>query len=140
MVNNASSDNSQKEGGLTYAQINEFPTSRARTASITAKRNRGFLITHGQNVKLQYATTGVTRWEDTLEYIPQLAGIGPKYDLLMFSDGTGKLNLSYLDDPHPEAGWKAFFGKIWYEGQPEPQYTWQSTGGESSFAILDESR
>ena len=125
---------SQKEGGLTYAQINEFPNLEGGAERFDySRRNRGFLITHGQNVKLQYATTGVTRWEDTLEYIPQLAGIGPKYDLLMFSDGTGKLNLSYLDDPHPEAGWKAFFGKIWYEGQPEPQYTWQSTGGESSF-------
>ena len=68
-----------------------------------------------------------------LGYTPKLAGFGPKYDLLLFANERGSLDIHYLDDPHPEAGWKAFFGKIWYEGQPEPKYTWQSTGGESSF-------
>ena len=115
---------SRKEGGLTYAQINEFPNLEGADRFDYSQRNRGFLITHGQNVKLQYATTGVTRGRYAGVY-SQLAGIGPKYDLLMFSDGTGKLNLSYLNDPHPEAGWKAFSARSG-EGQPEPQYTWQS--------------
>jgi phosphate transport system permease protein len=33
-----------------------------------------------------------------------------------------------LDDPHPEAGLRAFFGKVWYEGGDEPEYSWQSSG------------
>ena len=82
---------------------------------------------------MQFATTGATRWQTDLGYTPKLAGFGPKYDLLLFANERGALDIHYLDDPHPEAGWKAFFGKIWYEGQPEPKYTWQSTGGESSF-------
>ena len=38
-----------------------------------------------------------------------------------------------LKDPHPEAGWKAFFGKVWYEGASQPRYEWQSTGGSDEF-------
>ena len=34
-----------------------------------------------------------------------------------------------LDDPHPESGLKALFGKVWYEGVAQPAYIWQSTGG-----------
>jgi len=33
----------------------------------------------------------------------------------------------------PEATLGALFGQIWYEGYPEPDYTWQSTGGTDSF-------
>ncbi|MCB1079011.1 MAG: ABC transporter permease subunit, partial [Verrucomicrobiae bacterium] len=46
---------------------------------------------------------------------------------------TGKLHLYEVDDPHPEAGWKAFFAEIWYEGFAKPKYEWQSTGGTDDF-------
>jgi phosphate transport system permease protein len=38
-----------------------------------------------------------------------------------------------LDDPHPEASFKAMFGKVWYEGSDGPKYEWQSTGGSDEF-------
>ena len=125
---------SKAEGGLTYAQINQFPSLKSGAELFDySRRNRAFLVTNGSEVQLQFATTGTTRWQTDLGYTPKLAGFGPKYDLLLFANERGSLDIHYLDDPHPEAGWKAFFGKIWYEGQPEPKYTWQSTGGESSF-------
>lgn len=125
---------SKAGGGLEYDRINEFPPL---TGSVDlydySRRNRAFLVTHGTEVILQFATTGTTRWQTDLGYKPALAAFGPKYDLMMFANNQGVLEIRHLQDPHPEAGWKAFFGKIWYEGQPEPKYTWQSTGGESSF-------
>src|SRR5690606_37918232 len=38
-----------------------------------------------------------------------------------------------MDDPHPEAGWNAYFANVWYEGATEPSLTWQSTGGTDDF-------
>ena len=32
--------------------------------------------------------------------------------------------------PHPEISWQTLFGKVHYEGYDEPDYVWQSTGGE----------
>ena len=34
---------------------------------------------------------------------------------------------------HPEAGFKALFGKVWYAGYPEPSYSWQSSAGTDEF-------
>jgi phosphate transport system permease protein len=35
--------------------------------------------------------------------------------------------------PHPETSLRTIFGKIWYEGYPEPTYTWQSSSGTDVF-------
>ena len=120
---------------MTYAQINQFPSLKSGAELFDySRRNRAFLVTNGSEVQLQFATTGATRWQTDLGYTPKLAGFGPKYDLLLFANERGSLDIHYLDDPHPEAGWKAFFGKIWYE--LEPKYTWQSTGGEFERTLM----
>jgi len=96
-------------------------------------RNRAFLHGEGKKAFLEYATTGKTRWETELPVEPQIAFIGPKYDRMGFVGKDASLHLYMLDDPHPESGLRAFFGKVWYEGQPQPKYLWQSTGSGSSF-------
>jgi phosphate transport system permease protein len=35
--------------------------------------------------------------------------------------------------PHPETTLRTIFGKVWYEGYPEPTYTWQSSSGTDVF-------
>ena len=43
-------------------------------------------------------------------------------------------------NPHPEVSVQSVFGKIWYEGYPEPAYIWQSTAAnddfESKFSLM----
>lgn len=96
-------------------------------------RNRSFLISSGQTVSIRYSTTASTRWEEALHYVPQAGLLGSKYKTFFLVDSAGKLYQYKLDDPHPESGMRAFFAKIWYEGQNEPKYAWQSTGGDSDF-------
>jgi phosphate transport system permease protein len=36
-------------------------------------------------------------------------------------------------NPHPEVGWRALFGRIWYEGYEAPEYAWQSSSGTEDF-------
>ena len=124
------------EGGTTrlFGQTKSFPAlPDAATFYADSLRNKAFLIGQGALASLRYATTEATRWEQTLPFTIAHALIGGKYDRLMFLDTANTLHAYRLTDPHPEAGFKAMFGKIWYEGSSEPRYVWQSTGGTDDF-------
>ncbi|WP_072055131.1 ABC transporter permease subunit [Aliivibrio fischeri] len=45
-----------------------------------------------------------------------------------------------VTNPHPEVSLQSVFGKVWYEGYPEPAYIWQSTAAnddfESKFSLM----
>lgn len=57
----------------------------------------------------------------------------PRNDGVFSLNRSGQATLFDLDMPHPESGVKALFGKVWYEGYPEPTFTWQSTGMDDAF-------
>ncbi len=132
-----------------FGQTKSFPTllSPALSSSASTRpaspdtaiyyaasmRNKAFLIGEGTLASLRYATTEATRWQQTLPFTISRALIGGKYNRLMFLDTANTLHIYRLTDPHPEAGLKALFSKIWYEGSSEPKYVWQSTGGTDDF-------
>ncbi len=122
------------EDSRRFAQTKEFPTlGEAATFYAPSLRNKAFLIGQGRRASLRYGTTETVRWEETLPYEVTLAQLGGKYDRLVFLDPDHRLHLLRLDDPHPEASFRAMFGKVWYEGAAEPRYEWQSTGGSDEF-------
>ena len=92
-------------------------------------RNKAFLTGTGTVASLRYGTTEAIRWQQALPFTVAHALIGSKYNSLLFLDTTNRLHVYQLDDPHPESGLKALFGKVWYEGVAQPAYVWQSTGG-----------
>jgi phosphate transport system permease protein len=57
----------------------------------------------------------------------------PKMDGIIAKQGDGRLARYAISSPHPEITTKALFGKVWYEGYAQPEYTWQSTGGTDDF-------
>lgn len=124
----------QGDKGRLFGLTKEFPPLGATpTAYGESLRNKAFLLTGGRTASLRHATTESVRWTTDLDFTAQLAFIGLKYDTLWFLDDTSRLHRMLLDDPHPEASLKAFFGKIWYEGSPEPKYEWQSSGASDDF-------
>ena len=96
-------------------------------------RNKAFLLAGGESMSLRYGTTGETLLERKLPFTVRHALIGGKYNRLVFVDTEKKLHLYDLEDPHPESGWRSFFGKIWYEGGSEPEYVWQSSSASDEF-------
>lgn len=96
-------------------------------------RNRVFLVGSGDSVSLRYGTTGAQLWRDTLPFEPRFGLIGSRYKNLLFLSEDNRLRSFALDDPHPEASFTGFFGKVRYEGQSEDRYIWQSTGGGDDF-------
>ncbi|MFP4357665.1 MAG: ABC transporter permease subunit [Puniceicoccaceae bacterium] len=124
----------EEKGHIVYARIKELPHFPGRLVNQDhSLRNRAFLIAGENEASLRYMTTGAIRWAGRLDFDAVAGFLGPKYDAMVFYDREGILHFLSLDDPHPEAGFAAFFKKIWYEGQSGPSYSWQSTGGSSSF-------
>ncbi len=121
---------SQREFGQTK-QFPELPGG----ASFFSKslRNKSFLTGHGSTASLRYSTTEAVRWQTDLGLDIRMAAINGKNDRMIFYGADGRLHHFLLRDPHPEAGWQAFFGKIWYEGATHPAFVWQSTGGSDDF-------
>lgn len=115
-----------------YGQTKEFePLAGAADLYSKSLRNRCFFIASGEQASLRYSTTGTVRWQEKLPFTPVAGILGARYQSLFLLDETGGLHIFEVDDPHPEASFRAFFGKIWYEGQNKPAYIWQSTGGSS---------
>ncbi len=124
----------ESEGKRLYLKTKEFePLPEPAVDYYPGVRNKSFLLVSKNHASLRYHTTESIRWEEDFSFDILKGVIGEKYDRIALLDTQGTLHLYTLQDPHPQAGIKAFFGKIWYEGQPEPDYIWQSTGGTDSF-------
>lgn len=59
--------------------------------------------------------------------------LAPRLDGLLALAPDGRARFWEISIPHPETSYRALFGKLWYEGYPEPSYTWQSTGATEAF-------
>jgi phosphate transport system permease protein len=99
-----------------------------------AESNKCYLAVAGGRLQLTNMTTGTLRWEGEAPAaaIRQVAFAG-NYDRFTALSTDGKLHRWSVVDHHPESSWKAFFGKIWYEGATGPAYSWQSSAGSDEF-------
>ncbi|MDB4673877.1 hypothetical protein OAF27_03585, partial [Verrucomicrobiales bacterium] len=120
----------------TFGRTKTFPDLPSGTTFfVSSLRNKAFLTGNAETVGLYYATTGAVRWSESLPFKTRSAAIDEKFKTIALADAEGTVHLLNLDDHHPEAGVKAFFGKVWYEGASEPEYTWASTGGSGDFEV-----
>lgn len=122
-------------GQILYTRIKDFPKlpNGGATKFSLAQRNRGFLLANETSLSLRYSTTEDVRWQIQPDYLPREVTIGPRWDSIFVYDDEQNLHIYALDDPHPNAGWKAYTGNLWYEGKAEPEYEWQSSSGTSDF-------
>jgi len=117
-----------------WVQVKQFPQLPGGGEHfVKSLRNRAFLVTSGRHASLDYGTTEKVRWEQDFTGALTGAALSKKYHRLALFEAPDRFQLFELKDPHPEGGWKAFFGKVWYEGAPKPQYVWQSSGGSDAF-------
>jgi phosphate transport system permease protein len=123
-----------ESGQRLYGHTKTFPAMHTGATHYSPSlRNKAFLIGADNFASLRYMTTENIRWEAHLPFQVQHSLIGPRYNFLFFIDDHQQLHRFDLNDPHPVAGWKTYFGKIQYEGQAAPSYEWQSTGGRDDF-------
>jgi phosphate transport system permease protein len=98
-----------------------------------SQRNRAFLTGTGRELSIRHSTSGAVRWEGSLDIVPTIAVLDAKGENFIAASAAGEARSYKIHDPHPDASWRAFFGKVWYEGGAKPIYQWQSTGGTDDF-------
>lgn len=103
---------------------NESPV----TSLASSTRSRLVAIGHADgHLELAQVTSEVSFLPSGREGRLDAVAFAPKEDgLVAWTDG-GLARWS-LDKRHPEASFKALFMPVWYEGYPEPQHVWQSSG------------
>ncbi|MBI4184225.1 MAG: ABC transporter permease subunit [Proteobacteria bacterium] len=82
-------------------------------------------VTSGQTLLRLKGADASARWA--------LVGLAPREDGILMVDSRGAATAWRVSAPHPETTFGTLFGKVWYEGYPEPSYTWQSSSGTDSF-------
>jgi len=123
-----------KGGERLFGETKVFPPlGEGPVVFAASQRNRTFLTGAGRGLSIRHSTSGAVRWEGTLDIDPVTAVLDAKGEHFIAAAADGTARRYSIHDPHPEAGWRAFFGKVWYEGGAEPVYQWQSTGGSDDF-------
>jgi phosphate transport system permease protein len=59
--------------------------------------------------------------------------LAPRENGVLAVADDGKVYAWDISAPHPETTVQTIFGKVWYEGYPEPGFTWQSSSGTDAF-------
>lgn len=103
-------------------------------AARPSARDKGFITADAEgHILLHHATSEQTLLELKTDGPVQLLAFAPRVNGIVSIDATDKLFDWSLDNSHPEINWKTLFGKVWYEGYQEPDYTWQSSSGTDDF-------
>jgi phosphate transport system permease protein len=127
---------SQDSREASFRQIHVLQSHTAPVMAIArSPRDKGFLTADTSGTVLLHHTTSE---QTLLELRTGSAGLpllafAPKANGIYTIDTQGQLFRWSLFNPHPEINLKALFGKVWYEGYPESDYTWQSSSGSDEF-------
>jgi phosphate transport system permease protein len=127
--------------GREFKNIRQFEVSstEAVTQIYTEKFRKSFYtMTPSGEVGIFYTTSEADLWRGTFsDKAPALFSIAPRANGVLIVDETGtnqrEVKLFSVVNEHPEVTWKALWQEVWYEGYPEPSYTWQSTSGSDDF-------
>jgi phosphate transport system permease protein len=110
------------------SSVIDFGASRRGKGFVTADASGNVWMRHGTS-----ETTLIKLSVDTSGGPVKALVISPRFDGLLSLSTKGSVNFWRLDIPHPEISFRTLFGKVWYEGYPEPSYTWQSSGATDAF-------
>ncbi|HXH82860.1 MAG TPA: ABC transporter permease subunit [Candidatus Tectomicrobia bacterium] len=123
-------------GAPRLTRIHDFARHGAAVVAVSpSRRDKGFVTADAAGrVHLSYGTTGETLlvFGDGRAAARDVV-FAPRADGVLAIDARGGVAHWQVVNPHPEVTLRTLFGKVWYEGYPEPAYVWQSTGGTDDF-------
>jgi phosphate transport system permease protein len=125
----------QPDEQIRLTRVRDFDHHKAAiTGFAPSERNKGFLaLDGGGGLGLYHSTSHRTLWQGTSALPgPTALAFAPKDDGALVVAGARLATLG-VRNPHPETTWRALFGRVWYEGYSEPEFSWQSTGGTDDF-------
>jgi phosphate transport system permease protein len=111
------------------------PQPAAISAIAPSQRGKLFATSDAEGgVFLRHATSErvLLRLEGGLLGPALAAALSPRDDGVL-AWGGGRAAHWRVSAPHPETTLGTIFGRVWYEGYPEPGFTWQSSSGTDLF-------
>ncbi len=110
------------------AAVSGFSTSQRSRMFVTMDSGGDIWLRHatGESTLLRFKMKDMT---GSARYIR----LSPRDDAIVATDGKGVVNFWKFEAEHPETTFQTLFGKVWYEGYPKPEYTWQSSSGDDAF-------
>ena len=123
------------DDGYNLTRIRSFDVGEPALRIINEPRRKGFAtLDSAGTLKLLYPTSARILASAVTKLTPDsVAAISPRSDFLVAESSAGVLDSFKLHNEHPEISWGALWGKIWYEGYPEPVYSWQSSSADNDF-------
>ena len=123
--------------GRALARSHRLEPHRAAVTAFAASERSKLFVTGDASgeVWLRHSTSErvLVRPGDLLARGALAASLSPRDDgILAFDDARGVAHWR-VSAAHPETTLRTIFGKVWYEGYPEPTYTWQSSSGTDVF-------
>ncbi len=100
---------------------------------VPATRGRVFFVIGRKEFAIGQATLGRILLRRPMAATTDSLAVSPRQDRLVLFDRDGSLKVTELNLEYPGIGWSTLFGKVLYEGAPEPAWVWQSTGGTDSY-------
>jgi phosphate transport system permease protein len=130
-------DDAKTADGYKLVLARQLEPQKAPVTQFTASQRRKSFATGDEqgNIWYRHATSETVefRFDRDNAVVGASLLLTPRDDGIVSVDSTGVVNLWSIYLPHPETGFQAIFGKLWYEGYPEPSYTWQSSSGTDVF-------
>ena len=123
------------DGEFQWARVRDFPIGKRVAHIIPEARRRGFLVlTEDGHASLHHTTAAATlAIAQPLGVAPRAFALSARGDNLLLEDVNGGLQRLAIDNEHPEVSRTALLDRVWYEGYPAPQYTWQSASASTDF-------
>ena len=110
------------------AGVVDIAVSERSKALVTQAANGEVWVRHSTSDQTLFKFTKGGEWSGSSKIM-----LTPRVDGTVLIDDSGAVNAWSFHYPHPETTLAKIFGKVWYEGYPEPSYTWQSSSGTDVF-------
>lgn len=124
----------QGEFGLSLEPVRSFELDARAEWLIPEPRRKGFaaLSADGQ-AHLLYTTSQRVLTSHPVASGTGVTAISPRSDLMLIAMEDGRISSYHLENEHPDISMSALWSKVWYEGYPEPVYSWQSSSADNDF-------
>ncbi|MFK7913375.1 MAG: ABC transporter permease subunit [Pseudomonadales bacterium] len=123
------------DSGYELKSVRSYSLPAAVLRIFPEPRRKGFAVLDAQGqLHLGYSTTGkILASFDLGDFPVAAAAIDPRSTALLLAADDGRARTLELDNKHPEISWGTLWSKVWYEGYPEPVYSWQSSSADNDF-------
>ncbi|WP_440055017.1 ABC transporter permease subunit [Pseudoalteromonas sp. T1lg65] len=121
--------------GRQFAKIRSFETGKSKQVRLSTEYyRRTFFTTNDKGeLGLYYTTSEAQLWQGKItEGKIDKFVVAPRANAAIALSGD-TMSVFELHNEHPEVTWSALWQEVWYEGYPEPAYTWQSTSASDDF-------